>query len=914
MKSRSIERMLMLVYSVYTLWLTIAVTILKWPAWIVPTIISTMLLAWFVYSKESKPYRFRAFMISGLFLITFFVYAIMSESFPSIMLGFCSLIVVFGLFGIPEIVFLEIVFSGVIVLYQFIWGDNIPLETGMDKYRFFIQILSVAAVEITTYFTVKHNGELTREMAEVIEELKIAERSKGDFMANISHEIRTPVNMVCGMSEMILREDIPEGVRENTFNIQAAGRNLLSIISDVLDYSELESDKMTLIEEPYNLTSTINDVINMAIAQKGSKKLELIVDCDAKIPYTLQGDEQKLRRVILSIVNNAIKFTEQGCVTISFAARPEAYGVNLCVKVRDTGIGMSEESLEKLFSNFNQVDTKRNRQEGGIGIGLAISKKIIQKMGGFISVKSVLGKGSEFQIVVPQKVVDDRPMIAVREAESLNIISYINTERFELAEIRDDYVNNIHHMAESLEVRYHQCRNLAEMKRRLDKEIFTHVFVTTDEYMEDKAYFDEISHQMVVILLQNRENTIASGGNIRSLYKPFYVLSVATVLNGEYSLQRLDGTYYQEKRFIAPEASVLVVDDNLMNLKVVEGLLRPYKIKVFVATSGKECLNKLEESRFDIIFMDHMMPEMDGVETAHKIREKVGNYFQNVPIIALTANAIGGAREMFLEEGFQEYVAKPIEMSHMERVLRKYIPDEKIVRMDDASAPYESNVMEEVPEESSRINRRKGIQYCGGNEEDYKEILQVYLSTGLQKIREIREKYKEEDWKNYTILVHALKSTSIGIGATDLGERAKQLELAGKEENISYIQAHHKEVMHEYEEVLLEIGGETVRDKFAKGPVRISEENTETEPAVQEAISKDLWRFHLSGLTDLLNTFEKEEVENKLQELAGYSYQGKSLKELLKPIKEKVSQFDFLTAAEEVMKLLEEGDNANEKN
>ena len=243
-----------------------------------------------------------------------------------------------------------------------------------------------------------------------------------------------------------------------------------------------------------------------------------------------------------------------------------------------------------------------------------------------------------------------------------------------------------------------------------------------------------------------------------------------------------------------------------------------------------------------------------------------------------------------------------------------YIPDEKIVRMDDASAPYESNVMEEVPEESSRINRRKGIQYCGGNEEDYKEILQVHLSTGLQKIREIREKYKEEDWKNYTILVHALKSTSIGIGATDLGERAKQLELAGKEENISYIQAHHKEVMHEYEEVLLEIGGETVRDKFAKGPVRISEENTETEPAVQEAISKDLWRFHLSGLTDLLNTFEKEEVENKLQELAGYSYQGKSLKELLKPIKEKVSQFDFLTAAEEVMKLLEEGDNANEKN
>jgi len=909
---RNTERIVVLSYSLYSLILILVATIFKWPAWMTPVFFITLIIAWFTYKTETKDYRFRAFMTSGLFLITFTMYGSMTDSFASTALGVCVLTILLGIYGIPEIAFVEVVFTLLIFFYH-LGAGNIPLETGMEKYRIFIQVSAVFAVELITYFMVKRNGELTNNMAEVIDELKSAEHSKTDFMANISHEIRTPVNTVCGMSEMILREDISESVRENTFNIQAAGRNLLSIISDVLDFSELEDGKMTLVEEPYNLTSTINDVINMAIAQKGSKRLELIVDCDAKIPYTLQGDEQKLRRVILSIVNNAIKFTEQGCVTISFSARTEAYGTNLCIKVRDTGIGLSEESLEKLFTSFNQVDTKRNRQEGGIGIGLAISKKIIQKMGGFISVKSTLGKGSEFQIVVPQKVVDDRPMVAVRNAESMNIISYINTERFDLTEIRDDYINNIYHMVESLEVRYHQCRNLAEMKRRLDKEIYTHVFVTTDEYMEDKEYFDEISHQMVVILLQDRENSIITGGNIKSLYKPFYVLSVATILNGEYSLQRLDGSYYQEKRFIAPEASVLVVDDNLMNLKVVEGLLRPYKIKVFVATSGKECLEKLDNSRYDMIFMDHMMPEMDGVETAHKIRAKAGSYYQNVPIVALTANAIGGAREMFLEEGFQEYVAKPIEMSHMERVLRKYIPEEKIIRMDDATVPYE-NAPDDVAEESTRINRRKGIQYCGGNEEDYKEILQVYLSTGLQKIREIREKYKEEDWKNYTILVHALKSTSIGIGATELGEMAKELEMAGKEGNISYIQAHHKEVVHEYEEVLLEIGGETVRDKFAKGPVRISEENDEKEPVVQEAISIDLWRFHLKGLIDLLNTFEKEEVEQKLQELSGYSYQGTALKDVLRPVKEKVSQFDFLTAAEEVARLLKEGEDAHEKN
>ena len=912
MDKRGIEKTIILSYSIYTLALTVAATILSWPVWIVPVIISEMMIAWVVYTREMRDYRFRAFLLAGFSLITFGIYACMSDSFSSVLVTLAAVVILLGLFGIPEIIFVEMAFTVLIFLFHYVFRENsIPFETGMDKYRLFVQLISVFVVELAAYYIVKRHGEMSSDMQEIIEELQIAEHSKNDFMANISHEIRTPVNTVCGMSEMILREEISDNVRENIFNIQAAGRNLLSIISDVLDFSELEYGKMELVEEPYNLTSTINDVINMAIAQKGSKNLELIVDCDAKIPYTLLGDEQKLRRVILSFVNNAIKFTEAGCVTIVVSARQEEYGINLCVKVRDTGIGIAEENLEKLFSSFNQVDTRRNRQEGGIGIGLAISKRIISKMGGFISVKSTLGKGSEFMFVVPQKVVDDRPMVAVRNAESINIIVYIDTEKYQFTEIRDDYTSNIRHMVEGLDVRCHQCRNLQEFKRRMEKEIYTHAFITIDEYREDKEYFEELSSQMVVVMLQNRENAETPGGNIKMVYKPYYVLSIASMLNGEYSLQRLDGSHYQEKKFIAPEASVLVVDDNLMNLKVVEGLLRPYKIKVFVATSGRECLKKLDNMRYDIIFMDHMMPEMDGVETAHKIRAKAGIYFQSVPIVALTANAIGGAREMFLEEGFQEYVAKPIEMSHLERVLRKYIPEEKIIRIDDAYTSRE--VVEEVVqvEETSRINRRKGIQYCGGNEEDYRDILQVYLDTGLQKIREIREKYKAEDWKNYTILVHALKSTSIGIGATELGEMAKELELAGKEGNISYIQAHHREVIQEYEEVLLEIGGETIRAKFEKGPVNIKKEEEEAEQAALENIGEEQLKFHLKALAELLNTFEKDEVENKIKELSAYCYKETKLEDMLKPISEMVGRFDFLTAADEVAKLLEEGGSTN---
>ena len=250
---------------------------------------------------------------------------------------------------------------------------------------------------------------------------------------------------------------------------------------------------------------------------------------------------------------------------------------------------------------------------------------------------------------------------------------------------------------------------------------------------------------------------------------------------------------------------MLVVDDNLMNLKVVEGLLRPYEIKVVMASSGEECLSKLEKLRCDMIFMDHMMPEMDGVETAHRIRKNVGSYFRDVPIIALTANAIDGAREMFLDEGFHGYITKPIEMSQMEKVLRKYIPADKLIWEEPSEQPAAERPVERQIKKKTHIDRDKGVRYLGGNADDYEEILQVYLSDGREDIQKIQEKYQSEDWKNYTVYVHALKSTSFGIGADGLGEMAKAMETAGREEDLAYIHANHKKMMGMYEEVLSEI-------------------------------------------------------------------------------------------------------------
>ena len=452
---------------------------------------------------------------------------------------------------------------------------------------------------------------------------------------------------------------------------------------------------MTLVEEPYNITSTINDIMNMALARKEGKNLELIVDCEAVMPCGMVGDEQKIRRAVMNVVDNAIKFTKEGAVILTINTRKEAYGVNLSVTVKDTGIGMEEKNIEKLFSSFNQVDTKRNRQEGGIGLGLAITEALVGKMGGFITVKSAPGRGTEMQIVIPQKVVDRTPIISLHNPEKIRVAYYINMEKYDFAAIREGYASTIRHIAEQLQIACRPCKNLQELKRYLEKEKFSHVFISWEEYCEGKEYFEKISKEMNVVLVKERENGENADSGMYYIYKPFSVLSIAAVLNGEHVVQSMEGGRRMDGRFIAPQANILVVDDNVMNLRVVEGLLRPYQIKVFAAGSGKEALDKIESMDFDFVFMDHMMPEMDGVETLHRIRQKPGKYFQEVPVIALTANAIGGAREMFLAEGFADFVAKPIELSVLERVLRRHIPEQKIIKVEEAQTALEG--LESLP-------------------------------------------------------------------------------------------------------------------------------------------------------------------------------------------------------------------------
>ena len=922
-RQKRIEQIILIIYSLYTFVMTAVSLLFSWEQWMPAIIVCGMMFCWWVYLKKYKDYRFRAFLTACLAWLNFVFYGVHVENYFDLLATMSGLIVFLGVYCIPEIVYISVGGSTFLLFYHGVFLKNIHILEQDDIYRSILKILSVYLVEYVTFYLIKTQLNTNQRLLENMETLRLVERSKEDFMANVSHEIRTPINTVCGMSEMLLREELEPAVRGEVFDIQTAGRNLLSIVSDILDFSELESGKMDLVEEPYIITSTLNDVMNMTNAQLNGKKLELIVACDANIPSGMVGDEQKLRRVIMNMVGNAVKFTQEGCITITLSARKEEYGVNLIVSVKDTGIGMNEVELEKLFSSFNQVDTKRNRQEGGVGLGLAISQAIVRKMGGFITVKSTPGQGSEFQFVVPQKVVDDTAIISLTNPDAVNVVSYINMEKYTYAAIRDGYEECIRHMVDQLGFRFKQCRNLAELKRRLENTKYSHVFICWEEYSEDKEWFDQLAEQMPVVLVLDRENDEEVSGRFLRIYKPFYAVAMAAVLNGEQVIQSVGQSGRSGSRFIAPASSILVVDDNMMNVKVVEGLLRPYQIKVFAAYSGKEALQKIESMDYDFVFMDHMMPEMDGVETLHRIRQKPGKYFQSVPIIALTANAIGGAREMFLAEGFQDFVAKPIELSVLERVLLRYIPPQKITKVsaEEAAKLAEkkggSKTVRNLEGDAvafEGINVKQGIAYCGGKLEDYLEVVQIYYTTGLDKKVDIQKFYDQKDWKNYSILVHAVKSTSQGIGASELSDMAKELERAGKSSDEDYINSHHQEMMEEYARVLEVLGKDARINPEAKKSVsaetagnlsgnspeaEVPAENTPKAEELPEITGEELEGI-LGEIQEALGTFESEAVEEILKKLQGYRYGDHPLAELTEPIRKKAAMFDFMGAEDEL--------------
>lgn len=750
------------------------------------------LIACLVFAASDREHLIiRWFYISVIFSSCFLGYYLGTISM--VILIFMATSVLVSMFIIPNMLIEYISVTACILLaIPFVLQEMVKNIMPIPLYFLYLTIYTIG--NISLLMLVRGSEEYRRVMEEKTEEAARAVEVKSNFLANMSHEIRTPMNAIIGMAEMAIRGNVPKEEKEYLYQIRTSGNSLLSIINDILDFSKIESGKLELVETDYEIMSLVNDVTNIMNARIGNKDLELILEVDSSIPCKLCGDDLRLKQVILNLVGNAVKFTREGAVTLKINYYRTSEGIDLYVSVKDTGIGIRKEDMEKLFDSFQQVDTKKNRKMEGSGLGLAISKQMIELMGGQLMVESEYKKGSEFHFMIPQKVVNDMPSTRLKEEKHFKVLGF-----FYNSYVKKAFYNLMIQMG----ISYKECNRIEQLMNLLPNH-YDYIFIEQECFSEKVQNMLENTKETSCILVSNLHYVAEESAWFRVVKKPLYCRSVAAVFNHEEMGEKLHEKGESAIQFAAPDARVLIVDDNAINLKVTKGILEPFRMQVDMCTNGWEAIRMVKSIHYDLVFMDHMMPELDGIEATRMIRQLEGAYYKKMPIIAFTANVISGVEEYFLKEGLNDFLAKPLEMSDVIQKLKKWLPKEKVLSKEEAAAIEEREFSRKASMdwdmEIKGIDSRAAIEVLG-DKELYLETLSDYYDSIDEKYEKLIRYEAEENLRSYTVEVHGLKGISRMIGAFELANMAEQLEKYGKLGDIAAIHKHSPELLGCYKEL-----------------------------------------------------------------------------------------------------------------
>ena len=909
-KQRAAHLLILLCYTIFSCVLIGESLLLGWEMWVVVLLPIGVIAGWTLHIKNRMPMALRLDIYSFLMMLVFFFYGIHETSMFDLAPVMITLMVLYSSTEKYSTIKICMFTYYLTMGYDFFLVlDGVSEETSLFITRLLLHFMLVYMAGRLLKTVVERRVREREKTEEMIARLEEINRRTEDFLANVSHELRTPINAVTGISSVMLKNETDPEKKKDIFTIQMAGQRLFGQIEDILDYTEIDNEKISISEEAYMISSIVNDVISENHMQEREHMPELIFDLDAAMPAVLLGDGKKMKKILRHLINNAVKFTKKGGVYVRIHTLRKDYGVNLCMTVSDTGEGIPGEKLEKITEGFYQADGGRNRRAGGLGLGLPIVAGMVSYMEGFMQIRSEEGCGTVVSVSIPQRIADKKPLVTLKNRERLCLACYLNVEKYEIPEVRDYYNETITHMVEGMDVSIHRVFNTDELKALTENYQITHLFIGSDEYGENSPLFEDLADRMTVIVIADRHFVPLSGTKAKLLRKPFYCLPIANMLNAETVQTEFS---FEGKRMICPDVRVLVVDDEPMNLMVAEGIFREYEMQVRTVSSGLAALELSGKEDFDLIFLDHMMPEMDGVETLKRLRRLLADSERTATIIAFTANAVSGAREMFFEEGFDEFVSKPIEMVELERILKNVLPKSAVRYADKEERNMErkedgqSEVIQEQPVsgqseqrktellEKAGIHTKTGMQYCLDNTEFYDELLLKFASDADGKQDEIGRFFGQKDWENYCIMVHALKSTARMIGADDLSDLAKGLEDAAKNRDVGYIGMHHENLLVKYRET-----AQRIRDIFSE------EEKREGQEGYQE-ISGLEFCGRLKEIEDSLNTFEADKAKSLIERLSGFTYCGDSVAGLLEEAARDVDDFEMAAALEKVKTLIRE--------
>lgn len=695
------KRVKKVVFYVYILFATYFIMMFyrfqKAPMFIIMTL-ATMLVSFLVTFIRKTTVKIHGLCMSGCLFAIVAMYGLIPGEHNRLTDMFLAAAVVVSLYQKMELNIFMLISTIVYYLYMVLAGRYISQTGSFDVSETILDLLIILIGSLMLLVVIAWNKQLQVRLKQKAEEAETAANSKSAFLANISHEIRTPLNAILGMNELVLRESRQPHIKEYAMYIKNSGKSLLTIISDILDLSKIESGKVYLVNENYSLSSLVEDVersIQKRIMEKG---LELKIYVEPELHENLKGDEVRIKQIIMNLLTNAVKYTEKGEVRLYITGTVVDNKQDLTIEVSDTGIGMRSEDMDKLFTNFERLDLKRNRSVEGTGLGLPITKNLLVAMGGDITVSSVYGEGSTFTATVGQEIVNEE----------------------QIGDYRKKYKEKLHH-----EVRYHES-------------------------------------------------------------------------------------------FHAEDARILVVDDNEVNLKIVVGLAKNTKLQIDTALSAAEGLKLIRQHSYQLLLIDHMMPEMDGIEMLQHVKTMDGGIYKDIPAVAITANALSGAKQTYLDAGFCGYLSKPIDPERFEQIIKDNLPQEYVTECGDgngdtATEGQETDGTSDPKQEEEwsipGIDIAKALSYIGGSRELYISLLQTYLDGSEERIRKLEECKNKEDIFNYDITIHGLKGISASIGADSMAIAAAGLEEACKDPQtaMTYIQMNHDQVVSRYRELLEQI-------------------------------------------------------------------------------------------------------------